>query len=182
MKEEIDSLLRSSMDICLKPSRLPCGKSPSVCLLKHIPHCCWCTDTRSIAEKNTVFLDKYGFVDLRDYRVNVPIDIHYCPGCKCSTESRDDLVKELEKLNPSVLESLENAEQARLRKEARIAEAREKHRIAAKIQTEKHHKRMALQLQQRELAKQLEEASTQRQKNELREKISELYGQMRKIG
>lgn len=93
MKEEIDSLLRSSMDICLKPSRLPCGKSPSVCLLKHIPHCCWCTDTRSIAEKNTVFLDKYGFVDLRDYRVNVPIDIHYCPGCKCSTESRDDLVK-----------------------------------------------------------------------------------------
>ena len=122
---------------CTKSKGLSCGESPSVCKLTKTGECCWHTDTRSYKEKTTIYLDRFGFVDFSDYEMDAPIDIHYCPGCKKSKISRDDLVAILmEKVNPQELARLEKSEKARIIREQNAIDRIEKLRIRSKMERE----------------------------------------------
>jgi hypothetical protein len=137
---------------CTKSKKLPCGESPSVCELTKTGECCWHTDTRSYKEKTTIYLDKFGFVNFSDYKMDAPIDIHYCPGCKKSKINRDDLVAILiEKVNPQELTRLEKSEKARIIREQQILDKLEKARIKSKIEREERENYKELERKRDEL-------------------------------
>jgi|694.fasta_scaffold153076_3 hypothetical protein len=137
---------------CKKSKGLPCGESPSVCELTKTGECCWHTDTRSYKEKSTIYLDRFGFVILSDYKIDAPIDIHYCPSCKKSKINRDDLVAILiEKVNHQELARLEKSEKARNIREQQMLDKLEKARIKSKIEREEHEKYKELERKRYEL-------------------------------
>jgi len=103
---------------CLKQESKPCSGSIAVCELTKTQQCCWHADSRSASEKATYYLDKYGFVDFSSYKIDVPMDIHYCPACKRSAMNRDDLTKLLESsANVQIINFLENQHQKHMREQ-----------------------------------------------------------------
>ncbi len=69
-----------------------CTCASKTCSMKKNPKCCWCTDKRTNKEKKLLYLDGYGKVDLTYLGVEIPIDIHYCPSCKLTKMTVNELV------------------------------------------------------------------------------------------
>ena len=82
-----------------------CKCNEMICHMKKNPKCCWCMDKRSKKEKKLLYLDGYGKVDLSYLGVDIPIDIHYCPGCKICKVTIDEL---LDKFSESLQHSTMN--------------------------------------------------------------------------
>jgi hypothetical protein len=62
-------------------------------------------DKRNKKEKKLLYLDGYGKVDLSYLGVEIPVDIHYCPSCKMSKITIDEL---LDKFSESLQNSISN--------------------------------------------------------------------------
>jgi len=159
---------------CTKSKGIPCGESPSICELTKTGECCWHTDTRSYKEKTTIYLDRFGFVNFSDYKMDAPIDIHYCPGCKKSKINRDDLVAILiENVNPKELARLEKYEKARIIS----AEKLEKERIKSKIAREKHEKSKELERKINELREEFDRTTKVAKRDALIKEYKDLMRQ-----
>lgn len=66
--------------------------------------CCYCDDTRSKTQKNTIYIDEYRLIDLSEHKINVPVDMYYCNTCKKSTESLGQYITRIKKDLPSPAE------------------------------------------------------------------------------
>jgi len=98
-------------DLCL-----PCRK-PDICLSKRLcdniktTSCCWHEDIRD--NKNIIYLDKYGSIDLSIYNLSIPPDIYYCPSCKITEESSFDIINNILRILPKKFRELEIDEKER---------------------------------------------------------------------
>lgn len=79
-------------------------------------YCCWHEDVRTDDEKNTIYLDRYGKIDLTMFDMTVPQDIHYCPSCRLTTESAADIINKIMETLPQKIKEQQIAE-----REAEIA-------------------------------------------------------------
>jgi hypothetical protein len=57
--------------------------------------CCWHYDIRTVKEKNTIYFDMHGDIDLTTFDMIIHEDIYYCTSCKITKESSDDITKTL---------------------------------------------------------------------------------------
>jgi hypothetical protein len=63
-----------------------CCNRPDICtsgsLFKNTKttYCCWHEDIR--INKNKIFINTYGEIDLTKYNLSIPQDLYYCPSCK----------------------------------------------------------------------------------------------------
>jgi hypothetical protein len=80
---------------CTKSMNKPCCGNV-VCMMSHTKKCCWHEDIRK--DKNMMYIDGYGDVNVSYYGINVPIDIYYCPNCKTSKETIHDILDSLNKI------------------------------------------------------------------------------------
>lgn len=79
---------------CMRPN--PCmGESP--CQNTKTEKCCWHSDIRTVNEKNTIYFDMHGDVDLTTFGLTIPEDIYYCPSCKITKESSIDIINDITK-------------------------------------------------------------------------------------
>jgi hypothetical protein len=82
----------------------PCmGECP--CQNTKTEKCCWHSDIRTVKEKNTIYFDMYGDVDLTTFDMTIPEDIYYCPSCKVTKESTVSFINNIMKtLAPKIQE------------------------------------------------------------------------------
>ncbi len=86
-----------------------CNCSDKSCFMKKNPKCCWCMDKRTKKEKKLLYLDGFGKVDLSYLGVDIPIDIHYCPSCKVTKTSIEELVSKFtESLQNNIMHESSN--------------------------------------------------------------------------
>lgn len=64
------------------------------CQLPHTSKCYWHEDRRK--NKNIMYIDGYGDVDVSYYGFIHPVDLYYCPGCKKTAENVGTIIKQLE--------------------------------------------------------------------------------------
>ena len=98
---------------CMRPD--PCMSKYSCHNIK-TKYCCWHEDIRTHTEKNTIYLDRYGEIDLTAFDMLVPQDIHYCPSCRITTESAADIINKIMETLPQKIKEQQIAE-----REAEIA-------------------------------------------------------------
>ena len=115
------------------------------CVLTKTTACCWHEDKREAKDLNKIYVDDYGYIDVTYYGFTVPKDIYYCPSCKVTTVSADNIIEELKK----VLEPPE-AYKHRLTMEAnkKMRDARNKQRQVARILEQKKNHEMMKKWQQ----------------------------------
>jgi len=83
---------------------LPC-KSPGICVSGKLcqntktPGCCWHEDKRT--NKNIIYIDGYGDIDLTAFSLTIPPDIQYCPSCKVTKETLGEIIERIRKMLPS---------------------------------------------------------------------------------
>lgn len=75
-------------------------------------------------------MDDYGYIDVTYYGFTVPKDIYYCPSCKVTTVSADNIIEELKKVlePPEAYKHRQTIETTQ-----RMRDTRDKLREAARI-------------------------------------------------
>ncbi len=68
----------------------------NLCILPHTTKCCWHEDIRR--NKNIMYIDGYGDVDVSYYGITVPMDLYYCPSCKKTDDTISGILDKLNKL------------------------------------------------------------------------------------
>lgn len=56
-------------------------------------HCCWHQDLRK--NKNMIYIDGYGEINVSKLNIVLPDDLFYCPSCKMSPENPVVLMEEI---------------------------------------------------------------------------------------
>jgi len=103
---------------CMRPN--PCmGDVP--CQNTKTEKCCWHSDIRTVKEKNTIYFDMHGDVDLTTFGLTVPEDIYYCPSCKITKESSIDIINDITKTLSLKIKEQQKKQQLNKR-EAEIAQ------------------------------------------------------------
>jgi len=83
---------------CQKKNNKPCSNSSKPCMLTKTSKCCWHEDTRHRNEMNKIYIDEYGYIDVTYYGFTVPVDMYYCPNCKITTETADNIIEQLKQV------------------------------------------------------------------------------------
>jgi hypothetical protein len=76
-----------------------CCKRPNICISNSLcqntktPSCCWHEDKRD--NKNIIYIDNYGKIDVTEFGLSIPQDLYYCPGCKITKEKSSKIINNL---------------------------------------------------------------------------------------
>ena len=115
---------------CQKQHGKACMNATKSCVLTKTTMCCWHEDKRETNDLNKIYMDDYGYIDVTYYGFTVPKDIYYCPSCKVTTVSADNIIEELKKVlePPEAYKHRQTIETTQ-----RMRDTRDKLREAARI-------------------------------------------------
>jgi len=91
--------MNESYDLGLPCKRPDICVSGSLCQNTKTHGCCWHEDRR--VNKNIIYIDCYGDIDLTSFNLEVPADIHYCPSCRVTKETLAELIDRIKEMLPT---------------------------------------------------------------------------------
>lgn len=83
------------MSVCCRPDICISG---ILCENSKTTFCCWHKDIRT--NKNIIYIDTYGEVNLTKFKLSIPPDLYYCPSCKITKEKPSDIIDNVITLLP----------------------------------------------------------------------------------